>query len=75
MPSKHDAMQATESSAGNEIVADTSHVEMRMRAKFGLDRIHERPFGATGRRNVDKRGRAGQKIDMAAGPHDQVAAP
>jgi hypothetical protein len=48
---------------------------MRLCAQFGLDQIDDRTLGATGRRNVDKRGCAGQKIGETVGGHDQVAAP
>jgi len=46
-----------------------------LRAQFGLDQINDRALGATGRRNVNKRGRAGQKIGETVPGHDQVAAP
>jgi hypothetical protein len=48
---------------------------MRVRAQFGFDRIDQWTFGATRRRNVDKRGRAGQEIGAIVRGHDQVAAP
>jgi hypothetical protein len=72
---KHNSMKAPERGASNKIVADTSHFEMRVRAQFGFDRIDQWTFGATRRRNVDKRGRAGQEIGAIVRGHDQVAAP
>ena len=75
MASEDDPLGSTEQSSRHQVVAHTSHLEVCLRAQFGLDQIDDRPFGATGRRNVDKRGRAGQKIGEAGRGHDQVAAP
>ena len=68
-------MSPTERGSRHQVVTHTSHVKMRLRTQFGLDQINDRSFGAAGRRNVDKRGRAGQKIGETVRGHDQVAAP
>ena len=75
MAGKYNAVKPPKGGASNKVVANPSHLEMSVRAQFRLDRIDQRTFGATRRRNVDERGRAGQQIGAIVRGHDQVAAP